>query len=112
MHAPRATAATSSRVPPAAPVQRTLPLSERLDPSAMIGCRLDAEQGSTRSIPGPTLSPMAMGKRRRQAKQPTMWVATNDLPRSAAHPFYTRLNQILAKHDFDQYVEGLCQRFY
>ena len=30
-----------------------------------------------------------------------MWVATQDLPRSAAHPFYTRLNQILDKHDFD-----------
>jgi hypothetical protein len=24
--------------------------------------------------------------------------ATNDLPRSAAHPFYTRLNQILDEH--------------
>ena len=55
---------------------------------------------------------MAMGKRRRRAKQTSMWVATNDLPRSAAHPFYTRLNQILDQHDFDRYVEGLCQRFY
>ena len=59
-----------------------------------------------------TLSPMAMGKRRRHAKQPSMWVATQDLPRSAAHPFYTRLNQILDQHDFDGYVEALCQRFY
>ena len=41
-----------------------------------------------------------------------MWVATQDLPRSAAHPFYTRLNQILDEHDFDGFVEGLCQRFY
>jgi len=41
-----------------------------------------------------------------------MWVATQDLPRSAAHPFYTRLNQILDKADFDAYVETLCQRFY
>jgi transposase len=41
-----------------------------------------------------------------------MWVAAQDLPRSAAHPFYTRLNQILDTHDFDGYVEGLCQRFY
>lgn len=41
-----------------------------------------------------------------------MWVATNDLPRSAAHPFYLRLNHILDEHDFDGYVEGLCQRFY
>ena len=41
-----------------------------------------------------------------------MWVATHDLPRSAAHPFYARLNQILDKADFDGYVEALCQRFY
>jgi transposase len=55
---------------------------------------------------------MAMGKRRRRAKQASMWVATSDLPRSAAHPFYTRLNQILDTHDFDGYVEELCQPFY
>ena len=41
-----------------------------------------------------------------------MWVATQDLPRTAAHPFYTRLNQILDKADFDGYVESLCERFY
>lgn len=35
-----------------------------------------------------------------------------DLPRSAAHPFYRRLNQIFDQDDFDGYVEGLCQRFY
>jgi hypothetical protein len=28
-----------------------------------------------------------------------MWVATNDLPRSAAHPFYTRLNHVFEQHD-------------
>jgi transposase len=55
---------------------------------------------------------MAMGKRRRHAKQASMWVATDDLRRSAAHPFYARLNHILEQHDFDGYVEGLCQRFY
>jgi|SRR5688500_8923111 len=41
-----------------------------------------------------------------------MWVAMQDLPRTAAHPFHTRLNQILDEHDFDGYVEGLCERFY
>jgi Transposase domain (DUF772) len=41
-----------------------------------------------------------------------MWVSTQDLPRTAAHPFYTRLNQILDNADFDGYVESLCQRFY
>jgi transposase len=55
---------------------------------------------------------MAMGKRKRHAKQASMWVATEDLPRSAAHPFYARLNQILDHHDFDGFVEGLCARFY
>ena len=34
-----------------------------------------------------------------------MWVVTQDLPRSAAHPFYIRLNQILDQHDFDGFVE-------
>src|SRR5688572_1788231 len=55
---------------------------------------------------------MAMGKRTRHAKQSSMWVATQDLPRSAAHPFYARLNQILDQHDFDGYVERLSERFY
>ena len=41
-----------------------------------------------------------------------MWVATQGLPRRAAHPFYARLNQILDEHDFDRFVEGLCERFY
>ena len=54
---------------------------------------------------------MAMSTRRR-AKQTSMWVATQDLPRTTAHPFYTRLNHILEQHDFDEYVEGLCERFY
>jgi hypothetical protein len=55
---------------------------------------------------------MAMGKRKRRAKQPSMWVATQDLPRTAAHPFYTRLNQILDQQDLDGFVEGLCQQFH
>ena len=41
-----------------------------------------------------------------------MWVATQDLPRSVAHPFYARLNQVLDKAEFDSCVESLCHRFY
>jgi transposase len=67
---------------------------------------------STRSIARTTLSPMAMGKRRQRPTQTSIWVATQDLPRSVAHPFYARLNQILDKADFAAYVEGLCERFY
>lgn len=55
---------------------------------------------------------MAMGKRKREAQQTTMWVATQDLPRGASHPFYARLNGVLDKAGFDGYVEGLCAPFY
>ena len=41
-----------------------------------------------------------------------MWVATQDLPRSAAHPFYRRLNRILDEAQFDAFVEGACATFY
>ena len=53
-----------------------------------------------------------MGKQRRRATQASMWVATQDLPRSAAPPFYRRLNQILERAAFDAYVERLCRRCY
>jgi hypothetical protein len=40
-------------------------------------------------------------------------VGSNPRPAArCAHPFYTRLSRILDKHDFDPYVESLCQRFY
>jgi len=54
---------------------------------------------------------MAMGMRRSRAKQASMRVAAQDLPRSAAHPFYARSNLILDKARFDDHVESLCQRF-
>jgi transposase len=54
---------------------------------------------------------MAMGKRRKRP-QDTMWVATRDLPKSPGHPFYQRLNQVLAANSFDGFVEAACRRFY
>jgi hypothetical protein len=54
---------------------------------------------------------MSMGKRVRE-RQPEMWVATTNFPTAASHPFYTRLNQRLAEHYFDDFVEGQCQPFY
>ena len=53
-----------------------------------------------------------MGKRKRRARQASMWVATQDLPRSAAHPFYRRLNRVLDEAQFDAFVEGACTTFY
>ncbi len=55
---------------------------------------------------------MAMGKRKRGGRQSTIWIATNDLPRTSAHPFYERLNRILDQAGFDAHVEELCARFY
>ncbi len=54
---------------------------------------------------------MAMGKKKR-LRQEMLWVATRDLPRSPGHPFYQRLNQVLAANSFDAFVEAACRRFY
>ena len=55
---------------------------------------------------------MGMGKRKGKLRQQSMWIATQDLPRSASHPFYTQLNRILEQNGFDDYVEELCSAFY
>ena len=52
-----------------------------------------------------------MGKRKRN-RQPSMWVATTDFPTAVSHPFYTRLNQLLRKHGFDDFAEAQCATFY
>ncbi len=54
---------------------------------------------------------MAMGKRKSH-DQPTLFIPTAKLPQSAAHPFYAKLNEVLAGWKFDEFVEGLCARFY
>ena len=54
---------------------------------------------------------MGMGKRQRD-RQPTMWVATTELPTAASHPFYARLNQLLRDHGFDDFAEAQCAEFY
>jgi transposase len=53
---------------------------------------------------------MAMG--RRQPQQGELWVPTQDLPHSPGHPFYHKLNALLAEADFDAYVEELCRPYY
>ena len=53
---------------------------------------------------------MAIGKRKKV--QESLWVSTSELPRSPGHPFYSRLNRILAASGFDPFVEAYCERFY
>jgi hypothetical protein len=54
---------------------------------------------------------MAMGQRKRE-RQPSTWVATMDFATAASDPFYTRLNQLLREHGFDDFAEGQCATFY
>ena len=53
-----------------------------------------------------------MGKKRTRDRQASMWVATADLPTSAGHPFYARLNRVLDAAGFDTFVEAQCAQFY
>ena len=53
---------------------------------------------------------MSLG--RRHAQQSDLFIPTADLVQGPGHPFYTKLNQVLAAAQFDAYVEGLCAPFY
>lgn len=54
---------------------------------------------------------MSMGRQNRTQQQ-EMWVEASRLARGPGHPFYRRVNQLLAKHDFDTFVEEQCSVFY
>ena len=53
---------------------------------------------------------MALGKRKQE--QQSAWVATNELPKSPGHPFYKKLNLLLAEAGFDAWLEALCAPYY
>lgn len=54
---------------------------------------------------------MAMGRREDERQRP-LWIAGADLPSGPGHPFYKRLNQVLAEHGFERFVEQLCAGYY
>ena len=54
---------------------------------------------------------MAIGKRK-STRQQDLWVATSELTRSPGHPFYERVNRLLAGAGFDAFVEARCAKFY
>ena len=43
---------------------------------------------------------MALG-RRRQERQGELWIATQHIPQTTGHPFYQKLNELLADAEFD-----------
>jgi transposase len=54
---------------------------------------------------------MALGRRKRE-RQAELWVPTANVPAGPGHPFYERLNRLLAETGFDEYVEELCRPHY
>lgn len=54
---------------------------------------------------------MSMSKREGET-QSDLWIPTTELARSPGHPFYERLNKILAEAGFDAFVEKQCAPFY
>jgi transposase len=55
---------------------------------------------------------MALGTRKQRERQESLWIAKQELPASAAHPFYERLNGLLESEKFDEFTESACQRYY
>ena len=53
---------------------------------------------------------MAMGKRK--PRQESLFIATDQLAQSAGHPFYQKLNALLAEAGFDRWIERRCRRYY
>jgi transposase len=53
---------------------------------------------------------MAMGKRKQ--RQESLFIMADGLPRSAGHPFYRKLNELLAEAGFDRWIERRCERYY
>ena len=54
---------------------------------------------------------MAMGTRRKRERQEALWY-DGELPAAPGHPFYSRLNEILCRAEFDQFCEESCRGFY
>jgi transposase len=55
---------------------------------------------------------MSMGTRKDRERQEDLWISHGELAAAPSHPFYERLNDLLTREGFDQFVEGECARFY
>lgn len=54
---------------------------------------------------------MALGKKH-GPKQDELFIATAQIVTGPGHPFYAKLNAVLAEAEFDQFVEKLCAPYY
>src|SRR5882762_2240035 len=55
---------------------------------------------------------MSMGTRQHRQRQEDLWITHNELVQGPAHPFYQRLNELLDREKFDEFVEKECAGFY
>jgi transposase len=53
---------------------------------------------------------MPLGKRRPQQNE--LFIPTAKLATGPGHPFYTKLNEVLAEAGFDEFVERVCAPYY
>jgi len=54
---------------------------------------------------------MSLGRRDGQ-RQESLWIVSTDIARAPGHPFYSRLNKVLAEAEFGRFVEDLCAPYY
>ncbi len=54
---------------------------------------------------------MAMG-RRKSERQAALFLLADELPKSGGHPFYRKLNRLLAAARFDEWIESRCLEYY
>lgn len=54
---------------------------------------------------------MSMG-RKNEPQQERMWLETSNVQSGPGHPYYTRFEELLQKHDCDRVIEGMCAEFY
>jgi transposase len=55
---------------------------------------------------------VAMGMGKRKPVQEALFVSHDNLPRSAGHPFYVKLNELLEEAGFDRWLEKRCAQYY
>lgn len=53
---------------------------------------------------------MSMGETPKNQQE--LWVATQDIPKSPGHPFYQKLNRVLAEAGFDRKIQEWCEPYY
>ena len=49
---------------------------------------------------------------RRKQKQQEFFIAADQIPKTPAHPFYSKVNQVFDECGFDGFVEDLCEPYY